>query len=226
MKRYAKIYNGFKREALLLRGTGCFYKKCLFCDYYHDASDDPFPENKVEIYKLTGEFGVLDVINSGSVHEIDLKTLELLRQTADKKQIEVIWFEAHYAYRDQLSRIRRFFPNQTVKFRTGAESFDYDFRLKMRKGMPDVTPDEIRRYFEGVCLLVGTRGQTKEGILRDVFTAARLFEYFSVNLFCPNSTVVERDETLAAWVRDYLRDITAKLPNCEMLIANTDLGLG
>jgi len=34
MERYSKILTKQKREIVLLRGRGCVYKKCAFCDYH------------------------------------------------------------------------------------------------------------------------------------------------------------------------------------------------
>jgi hypothetical protein len=198
----------------------------LFCDYYKDACEEPFADNRRVLDKVTGEFGTVDIVNSGSVHELDPQTLRYIRKTADDKNVETLWFEAHYAYHPRLDEIRRAFPGQTVKFRTGIESFHEGFRRAMNKGIPHVSPEEVRRHFEGVCLLVGVEGQTKEIVRRDIDTAARLFEYFSVNLFCPNTTPVRKDESLAAW---FLRDLyprVKRLANCEVLLDNTDLGVG
>jgi hypothetical protein len=228
MNRYAKIpdTNNFPREFLLLKGLGCFHKKCLFCDYHLDACAEPFRVNRRVLEKVTGEFGVLDIINSGSVHELDARTLRRIRETAEDKGIGVLWFEAHYAYRARLDEIRRGFPNQIVKFRTGIESFHDKFRRAMNKGVPDVPPEEIRRHFDGVCLLVGVEGQTRERIEQDIGIAARLFEYFSVNVFCPNTTPVRRDESLAAWFSRDVYPRVKRLANCEVLLNNTDLGVG
>ena len=40
MKRYSIITQKNPREMVLLRGRGCFYEKCSFCDYYIDKSDN------------------------------------------------------------------------------------------------------------------------------------------------------------------------------------------
>jgi hypothetical protein len=96
----------------------------------------------------------------------------------------------------------------------------------MNKGMPDVTPEELRKDFAGVCLLVCVAGQTKTQIKQDIETAARLFEYFSVNVFNPNSTKVRRDPELYAWFKQTVYPKIKDLPNCEVLIENTDLGVG
>jgi hypothetical protein len=226
MNRYARVSGKFPREILLLKGRGCFHKKCLFCDYHLDVCEDPFADNRLVLDKITGECKSVDIVNSGSVHELDPRTLQYLGKTADDRNIEVLWFEAHYQYRSRLDEIRRKFPNQTVKFRTGIESFHDGFRRSMNKGVANVSPEEVRRHFDGVCLLVGVEGQTKEIVERDIGIAARLFEYFSLNVVCPNTPPVKRDESLVAWFLQEAYPRAKRLANCEILLGNTDLGVG
>ena len=226
MERYSLITTKFPREFLLLQGTGCFHKGCRFCHYYNDVSDAPYEVNKEALAKVTGEYGVLDIINSGSAHEIDKQTMALIGKVASEKKINTIWFESHYEYNGKLFEIRDMFPDINVKFRTGVESFYNDFRILMNKGFPDVSPEKIRKDFDGVCLLVCVKGQTKESIANDIRIASELFEYFSVNVFCPNSTDVELDVELYQWFKKVLYPEIKDLANCEILIDNTDLGVG
>ena len=93
--RYAKITNKFPRELILLQGSGCFWKKCRFCDYFEDVSEDPFSVNKPIIEKLTGEFDVVEITNSGSPMELDKMTLDLIAEKADELNIKKLWFETH-----------------------------------------------------------------------------------------------------------------------------------
>ena len=48
------------REFVLLQGTGCRWRRCEFCDYHSDVSDDPFEVNRQVLEQVTGEYGVLD----------------------------------------------------------------------------------------------------------------------------------------------------------------------
>ncbi len=84
--RYALITEKFPREFILLQGKGCFWKKCTFCDYYSDTSDNAFEINRSVLQKVTGFNGVLDVINSGSTMEIDEKSINLLIETVKEKK--------------------------------------------------------------------------------------------------------------------------------------------
>ena len=69
MKRYSIIREKNKREIVLLRGSGCKWRKCRFCDYHLDFSKDEeenFSLNREILQQVTGCFGVLETINSGS----------------------------------------------------------------------------------------------------------------------------------------------------------------
>lgn len=227
LNRYSIIENHMKREFLLLQGKGCIWKKCTFCDYYEDVSSDPFSVNKSVIDLISGIYGVVDVINSGSIFEMDDTSMEYLRDKLDSKHVKTLWCESHWIYRERLDEIRRYFDGTDVKFRIGAETFDKDMRRKWKKGIPDtVTAEDMSRYFDGACLLICTKGQTKEMILHDIETAYRNFEYFSINVFMENSGPVKRDENLVRWFKYEVAPELEKYSNIEILMNNTDLGVG
>jgi hypothetical protein len=114
-----------------------------------------------------------------------------------------------------------------VKFRCGVESFDGKLREQWKKGIAsNVTPEDVAKYFQGVCLLCCTEGDSKERILRDIELAKQYFEYASVNVFCENTTAVKRDDELAKW---FIEEVYPKLKQSdkiEVLLENTDLGVG
>lgn len=227
MQRYSLITEKFPREFLLLQGTGCRWKKCTFCDYYDDASDSPFETNRKVLEQVTGKYGVLDIINSGSAMELDDETIELIKEIVVAKEIKTIWFEAHYMYRNRLQEFARQFAPATVKFRCGVESFDAALRSSWAKGIPaSVTAANVAKYFKGICLLCCTVGDSKERIIKDIATAKEYFEYFSVNLFCNNTTPVKRDEELATWFVKELYPTLKDDRQIEVLVENSDLGVG
>ncbi|MBQ8449796.1 MAG: hypothetical protein IJY64_02595 [Bacteroidaceae bacterium] len=227
MDRYSLIETKLQREFLLLQGQGCRWRRCTFCNYHEDCSDTPFLTNKKCLERVTGRYGVLDIINSGSAMEIDEDTLDLIAQIVREKRIHTLWFEAHYMYRHRLEEFARRFAPIQVKFRCGIESFDPHLREEWNKGVSSsVTPADVARYFSGVCLLCCTVGDSRERILNDIATADKYFEYFSINLFCNNGTAVQRDETLAAWFIDEVYPKIKDNPKIEILINNTDLGVG
>ena len=102
--RYSVIEDKNPREIVMLVGDGCKWRKCRFCDYHLDSSKDieaNFQLNKQVLSNVTGKFGELEVINSGSFVDLDKKTIELIKQICLKKGIKEIHFEHHlYAYND------------------------------------------------------------------------------------------------------------------------------
>ncbi len=261
------------REFVLLQGMGCRWRRCEFCDYHSDVSDDPFEVNRQVLEQVTGEYGVLDVINSGSAFELDDQTIELLRRVIVEKRIHTLWCEMHWMYRNRLEEFRlKFADNRlqvidltpspaglplkqgenmgchilspylrgmssksgggnnsqlSIKFRCGIESFDPELRKRWNKGVPEaVMAEDVAKYFQGVCLLCCTEGETRERIVRDIELARSHFEYFSVNVFCNNTTNIKRDPELVEW---FVREVYPTIkddPRIEVLIDNTDLGVG
>ena len=227
MDRYSLIHTKMPREFVLLQGMGCKWKKCTFCDYHEDVSENPYEVNEPVLRQVTGEYGVLDVINSGSAMELDDKTIDLIKEVVKEKQIHTLWFEAHYMYRKKLASFAEQFAPVKVKFRCGVETFDTDLRDRWKKGIPSsVTPEDIAKYFQGVCLLLGTEGESKEHVINDIELAKKHFEYFSVNVFCNNGTPTKRDKELVAWFVKEVYPTLKDQPGIEVLLDNTDLGVG
>ena len=227
MERYALIHTKMPREFVLLQGTGCRWRKCTFCDYHQDVSENPFTLNESVLRQVTGHYGVLDVINSGSALELDDDTIALINQVVKEKQIHTLWFEAHYMYRKKLADFASRFAPANVKFRCGVETFDPTLREEWKKGIPaSVTPEDVAKYFQGVCLLCCTQGESKERIFNDIRIAREHFEYFSVNVFCNNSTLVKQDSELAGWFAREVYPQIKDVDGIEVLMENTDLGVG
>ena len=227
MERYAIIHTILPREFVLLQGTGCRWKKCTFCDYHADVSDNPFTVNKGVLAQVQGVYGVLDVINSGSAMELDEQTIEMIKEVVREKQIHTLWFEAHYMYRHKLAKFAEQFDEVEVKFRCGVESFDGSLRQQWNKGIAvSVTAQDVAKHFQGVCLLCCTQGDSKERILKDIALAEQYFEYASVNVFCENSTSIKRDNALAKWFVEEVYPNLKDSNKIEVLVENTDLGVG
>ena len=227
MDRYALISTKMPREFVLLQGTGCRWRKCTFCDYHEDVSERPFEVNEPVLRQVTGQYGVLDVINSGSAMELDEETIALIKEVVKEKRIHTLWFEAHYMYRKKLASFAKQFAPVQVKFRCGVETFDTALREAWKKGIPSsVSVQEIAQYFQGICLLCCTQGETKEHILKDIELAKAHFEYFSVNVFCNNHTSVKQDKDLATWFAREVYPLIKAEPGIEVLMENTDLGVG
>ena len=227
MVRYAVIHTVMPREFVLLQGKGCKWKQCTFCDYHTDVSANPYAVNSEVLTSVTGVYGVLDVINSGSAMELDELTIKEIKRVVKEKNIHTLWFEAHYMYRHKLAMFAEQFERVEVKFRCGIESFDSALREQWKKGVAAaVTVEDVAKYFQGVCLLCCTEGDSKERIIRDIALAEQYFEYASVNVFCENTTRVKRDENLKKW---FVREVYPELiqsKKIEILMNNTDLGVG
>lgn len=225
--RYSNIREKLPREFLLLQGTGCRWQKCTYCDYHLDTGTDPYEINQAVLAKVTGEHGILDVINSGSCFELDQKTIAELKTVVRQKKIHTLWFEAHWMYHGRLDEFAGQFPGVKVKFRTGIETFDAVMRKKWKKGIPDdVSPHDVAAFFQGICLLIGVKGQSRGMMERDIGYACELFEYFSVNAFVENTTGEKRDDGLVAWFEENFLTQLKENPKAEILIQNTDLGVG
>lgn len=227
MERYSVIHTKMPREFVLLQGRGCRWGRCTFCDYHADTSENPYRLNEEVLSKVTGCYGILDIINSGSGLELDTDTLKLIKKVATEKNIHTLWFEMHYMYRHRLAEFADYFAPLKVKFRCGIESFDGKQRKRWNKGVPEsVTAEDVANYFQGVCLLCCTEGESRERIISDIQKAEQLFEYYSINVFCNNSTDVKRDDELAHWFINNIYHEAERSTKAEILLNNTDLGVG
>ena len=78
-KRYDVITIKNPREIVMLRGSGCKWRRCTFCDYHLDFSRDEdanFQLNSSVLSQVTGLYHDLEVINSGSFNELDPQTID------------------------------------------------------------------------------------------------------------------------------------------------------
>jgi len=230
--RYSIIETKNPREILMLRGRGCGWKRCTFCDYHLDSSPDDeanYLINIEEIKKVTGIYRHLEVINSGSFCELDLRTMEAIHDKCRELKIHTIHFETHWMYRRQLKQLREYFAEAgtTVKIKIGVETFDKDFRENiMHKGMPLATPEEIASYCDEVCLLFGLTGQTVESMRSDIETGLQYFERVCVNIMNPNNTPVVPDSQVIKAFIDHIYPDYIHNSRVDILLENTEFGVG
>ena len=227
-ERYSRITNKNKREICLLKGLPCKWGKCTFCDYIEDNGRDlsAMAElNRQVLSRVTGEFKALEVINSGNCFELPEETLKDIETVIRKKGIEKLFFEAHWIYRNRLEEMRRRMPVPII-FKIGVETFDYDFRQRvLNKNADFSSPQEVARYFDSPCLMVGVKGQTREMLQRDIEYLKKYFKLGTVNVYNNNTTPIKRDEELTAWFMEeysWLKDD----PDVELLYEITDFGVG
>lgn len=228
MIRYSTIREKEKREIVLLQGKPCVWGKCAFCDYIEDNDgnlEKMISVNEQVLKQVTGEFGALEVINSGSVFELPEKTMMQIREIGKERNIHQLYFESYWGYRHRLSEIRDFFQIP-IRFKCGIETFDNTFRTKvLNKGFTLSGPGHAAKYFDSICLLVCIKGQTKEMIQRDIDGLLTYFQYGCVNIFQNNTTSIKEDLELRAWFREeyaFLKD-TAGI---DVLWEPTDFGVG
>lgn len=228
MDRYSKITNKNRREIVLLKAFPCAWGKCAFCDYIDDNSrneNEMIVLNAQVLENVTGEFGVLEVIDSASCFELPKPTLALIRQIVWEKHIERLFFESHWMYRRQLQKMRDYM-GVPITYKIGVETFDNDFRQRvLNKNADFKTPEEVAEYFDSPCIMVGIQGQTKEMIDRDMEILKTYFKLGTVNVYTNNTTAIKKDDALISWFRNkykYLDDD----PAIEVLYENTDFGVG
>ena len=227
-ERYSKIIGKNQREICLLRGFPCAWGKCAFCDYIEDNGKDEqamVTLNHQVLQKVTGEFGVLEVINSGSCFELPEGTLDEIAKVIREKKIQKLFFESHWMYRKHLEKMRSRMPVPIV-FKIGVETFDNDFRERGLNKHADFTrPEEVAEYFDSPCLMVGIKGQTREMIRYDIECLKKYFKLGTVNVYNNNTTPIRRDEELVAWFMEEYRWLLDD-PSVEVLYEITDFGVG
>lgn len=230
MERYNIISEKNKREIVLLRGSGCVYKKCTFCDYYTDSCKNPqenYLLNQSVLEQVTGQYGNLEVINSGSVFELDKKTLDLIKSICHEKKISIIHFESHYLYRKKIPDLRKYFSEFDLKMKLGLETFDYDFRESvLHKGINEKNPSIIAEHFDEANFLFGITGQTVESMKQDIELGLENFERICLNIMCDNTTGVSPDKAVINSFIEQLYPIYKDNERVDILINNTDFGVG
>ncbi len=230
MERYGRILTKRKREIVLLRGKGCVYKKCAFCDYHFDScsdEDENFRLNSEVLSQVTGEFSDLEIINSGSVFELDGNTLTLIKRICLDKNIRTLHCESHYLFRDRISDLRRKFEGIDLKMKLGLETFDYDLRENvLKKGIPDKDAGVISEHFDEANFLFGIRGQNVRTMKEDICLGLENFERICLNVMCENTTDIKPDTQV---ISDFMREVYplyADNPRVDILVNNTDFGVG
>ena len=231
-KRYDVITIKNPREIVMLRGSGCKWRRCTFCDYHLDFSRDEdanFQLNSSVLSQVTGLYHDLEVINSGSFNELDPQTIDAVEQICINKDIHNLHFEMHWMHRQTIESLRSRFASHGIRVhvKMGVETFDPVFRDDvLKKGMDHISPEEIAAYADDVCLLFGLTGQTLSSMQYDLDTGLRLFDRVCVNIMTPNTTRVKPDTAVIDIFRKNLYDSYIGNPRVDILLQNTDFGVG
>ena len=230
--RYAVINEKNPREIVMLRGLGCSWRRCRFCDYHLDFSQDGTANsalNRKQLEKVTGIHGKLEVINSGSFVDLDEDTLALITKTCVSRGIGQIHFECHWRHRKEIAPFRKSFAAHGIelKIKTGVETFDSLFRESyLSKGIDTDSPEEIAQFFDEVCLLQGLPGQTAESMDRDIQTGLAFFERVCVNIMQENKRPIKPDPGV---IGIFARELYPKYidnDRVDILMENTAFGVG
>lgn len=232
MDRYSIIREKNPREIVLLRGRGCRWRRCRFCDYHLDFSKDNDANlalNRSVLSHVTGVYGTLEAINSGSFCDLDDGSIEAVLDTCQSRGIRQLHIECHWRDRDTLPAICKKFKQAgiRVKVKTGVETFDEIFRDDvLHKGMEHASPEDIAAYADEVCLLFGLTGQTEQSMRSDIETGMRFFERVCINLMTENSTDVQPDRSVLDIFAKNIYPAYRDDPRVDILIENTDFGVG
>lgn len=232
MQRYGIITEKNPREIVLLRGSGCRWRRCRFCDYHLDFSKDTeanYRLNKEVLSHVTGVYGTLEVINSGSFSDLDSSTMAEIQALCLSKQIKQIHFECHWQDRAAIPALKKSFEDLgiRIKVKIGVETFDPLFRESyLGKGIDETSPEKIAQSFDECCLLFGIPGQTAESMLRDIKTGLSHFERVCINIMTENSSQIKPDPSVIKVFEKEVCPAFSDNPRVDILMENTDFGVG
>lgn len=232
MERYSVIESKNKREIVLLRGRGCSWRKCRFCDYHLDSSpnqEDNDYCNKAQLSKVTGIYSKLEVINSGSFVDLSDTTLGLIQKICVDRNIKEVHFECHWNHRNSVQALKERFRNLgiNVKVKIGIETFDLLFRESyLAKGIDEADPKAIAQYFDECCLLQGIPAQTAPSMIADIETGLKYFERVCINIMQANATPIKPDPRVVKIFQNEVLPLYIDNDRVDILMENTAFGVG
>lgn len=228
MERYSHILEKDKREIVLLKSRPCIWGKCSFCDYIEDNDVNQDENKKINdevLNNVTGQYGVLEVINSGSFFFFFDETIERIYKIIVEKKIKRLYIEAHYLYKKKIKALREKFKIEII-VKTGIETFNDEMRNNvLNKNVHFDKIEEILEDFDSPCLMVGIQSQTKEMIRKDIEILTKYFDHGTINIYRNNSTPIKRDEELIKWFDEEYHDLKNNR-KYDYLGIPTDFGVG
>ncbi len=230
--RYSVIEDKNRREIVLLRGSGCVWRKCRFCDYHLDSNKDQKLNDVInfkELDKVTGIYNHLEVINSGSFVDLSENTIDYIEKVCLDKNINILHFESHYMHKEEIKPFKeRFLAKGIVVYiKIGVETFDYLFRESyLNKGIKESDPSVIAQLFDEVCLLQGIPGQTEESMINDIEIGLKYFNRVCVNIMIDNNTSIKADPNVNKVFLEKVYPIYKNNARIDILLNNTDFGVG
>lgn len=232
LTRYSEITEKNRREIVLLRGSGCKWRRCTFCDYHLDFSPDEtsnFALNQEVLGQVTGKYGRLEVINSGSFVDLDDRTMKRILDICIEKKITEIHFECHWIHRDAVPALRKTFASHGIqtKIKIGVETFDDRYREQvLLKGIDETSPAKIAACFDEVCLLFGLDSQTEDSMRHDIETSLTYFERVCINIMVENTARIKPSPPVIETFMKKLYPVYKDNERVDILLNNTDFGVG
>ncbi len=230
--RYSLIDTKNCREIILLRGRGCSWRRCKFCDYHLDFNinqEENYKFNSEILKKVKGIYKRLEVINSGSFVDLDEKTMLCIEKTAVDCGITELYFECHWNHRFEITELKKRYASKNIKVfvKTGVETFDSDFREKyLDKGITVKSPEEIAEFFDECCLLFGLTGQNLQSMLHDIEIGLKYFRRICINIMSENTKDIKPDiNVLDIFMRE-IYPIYINNERVDILLENTEFGVG
>lgn len=232
LTRYSEITEKNKREIVLLRGSGCKWRRCSFCDYHLDFSPDEdsnYALNREVLRHVTGKYKRLEVINSGSFVDLDAQTFQLIMDICIQKAITEIHFECHWMHRNAVPELRSTFASFGIhaNIKIGVETFDAVYReAVLHKGIDETSPEKIAANFDEVCLLFGLEGQTAASMRHDIETGLANFKRVCINIMVENTTKTKPCPDVIEVFMNTLYPLYRNNERIDILLENTDFGVG
>lgn len=231
--RYSFIAEKNPREMVLLRGSGCRWRRCRFCNYHLDFSRDQAANDALNaevLAEVCGRTQILEVINSGSFRDLSEATLERIISVCQEKGITELHVECHWQDRSAIAPFRAQLVAAGIRLvvKGGVETFDGAFREEIfDKGIPaETTPEELAAVFDECCLLFGVEGETLAQMERDVATGLAHFKRICINIMVDNGTPVKRDDAVVKLFMEHIYPKVRDDARVDVLLNNTDLGVG
>lgn len=197
-----------------------------------DRNKDEKEQYKINdevLAKVTGEFGVLEAINSGSIFELNEKSFIKLLEVCKQKEIKRLIIESHYMYKSRIINLREKCSKLGIilQVKGGVETFDADFRENvLKKGFGYPTLEELQEVFDIVNLLVGVKGQTFKQIEDDIKIGIKNFDRVCVNLYKEMDDIMTANEELKRKFMQEIYPLYRNFDNVDILVENTDFGVG
>ena len=184
-----------RRLVVILQGFPCAYGKCTFCPFALEQSLHPAKLVETnrriidEALRAKREWRPerIAVFNGGSLHELPLNIIEMLRPLARDVVFEVEE-RSEYVTLDSIRWLLNLLEPRRLVVRIGFENIDEDVRERvLRKGMPD---SELRRIARlrlearrlglpvdfYTYLLFGMEGIPEETVERSIHEFKKMFD--------------------------------------------------